>query len=137
MIRSFKLRYLDHHVRVVPTWDLAGAPFSGPGVDVLGDDAKRAFILAKPIEDWLRAREPGLALRSLSADISLGRFLVSFDDLHIVAKANAGTSLAGKPVALRIVPPDSSELLDAAKPLVAALEVLAKSALERRARRSG
>lgn len=126
MIRSFKLRYRDRHVRIVPKRDLAGRPFAGPGVDVHGAEAARVFELAAPMEAWLRAREPGLKLRSLSADLDAGRVLVSFDDPH---------GVNDKPVALRIVAPDSSALLDAAKPLLEALVALATNALRARASR--
>jgi hypothetical protein len=122
-LRSFKLRWRDARVRVVPLRGLDGAPFTGPGVDLLGDDAARAFALAAPMEAWLRAREPGLTLRSLGTDLVQGRVLVSFDDPHGVTE---------KPVALRIVAPDSSALLDAAQELVAFLERMARDRLTKR-----
>lgn len=92
-------------------------------MDVRGEAAAALFALAAPMEAWLRAREPGLLLRSLGADLDAGRVLVSFDDPH---------GAANKPVALRIVAPDSGPLLDAAKPLVAALGAIAMRALEAR-----
>lgn len=88
-----------------------------------GIEATRIFGLAAPMEGWLFAREPGLKLRSLSADLDAGRVLVSFDDPH---------GVNDKPVALRIVAPDSGALLDAAKPLVEALAVIATNALRAR-----
>ena len=88
-----------------------------------GIEATRVFHLAAPMEAWLRAREPGLKLRSLSVDLEAGRVLVSFDDPH---------GVNDKPMALRIVAPDSSELLDAAKPLIELLDVLATKALRAR-----
>ncbi len=110
-------------MRVVPERGRDGAPFDGPGVDVFGDDAARAFALAEPLEAWLRAREPGLVLRSLSAELASGRFLISFDDPHRVSD---------KPVALRIVTPDSTPLLEAARALVGFLDGAAEQRLARR-----
>lgn len=122
-VRSFKLRFRDRHVRIVPATDAGGCPFSGPGVDLLGPAALRAFELAEPMLGWLRAREPGIALRSLSVDVPRGRVLVSFEDAH-------GTS--GKPMVLRVDAPESGELLDAATPLVEHLALQAAEALARR-----
>ena len=122
-LRSFKLRFRDEHVRIVPATDAGGCPFLGPGVDLRGAAALRAFELAEPMLAWLRAREPGIALRSLSVDLPRGRVLVSFEDAH-------GVSV--KPMVLRVDAPESGELLDAAAPLVSRLEADATEALARR-----
>jgi hypothetical protein len=122
-LRSFKLRFRDRHVRIVPAVGVDGCPFSGPGVDLLGPAALSALDLAEPMLAWLRAREPGIALRSLSVDVARGRVLVSFEDAH-------GTS--GKPMVLRVDAPESGELLDAAVPLVEHLAHQAAEALARR-----
>lgn len=122
--RSFKLRFRDGHVRIVPDSDASGCPFLGPGVDLFGADALRAFELAEPMLAWLRAREPGIALRSLSVDVTRGRVLVSFEDAH---------GVSGKPMVLRVDAPESGELLEAAGPLMAFLVIHAAEALARRA----
>jgi len=123
-LRSFKLRFRDGHARIVPATQTDGCPFLGPGVDLSGPAALLAFELAEPMLAWLRAREPGIALRSLSVDVPRGRVLVSFEDAH-------GGS--GKPMVLRVDAPESGELLDAAAPLMRYLVVQATDALARRA----
>ncbi|HEX7600725.1 MAG TPA: hypothetical protein VF316_03930 [Polyangiaceae bacterium] len=122
-LRSFKLRFRDGHVRIAPATGVDGRPFLGPGVDLHGEAALRAFELAEPMLAWLRAREPGIALRSLSVDLFRGRALVSFEDAHAVS---------GKPMVLRVDPPESGELVDAAAPLVGYLVLQATDALARR-----
>ena len=122
-LRSFKLRFRDGHVRIAPGTDAGGCPFLGPGVDLRGDAALRAFELAEPMLAWLRARQPGIAFRSLSVDLPRGRVLVSFEDAHAVS---------GKPMVLRVDPPESGELVDASAPLVGYLVLQATDALARR-----
>lgn len=81
-LASYKLRFHDHHVRAVPEVGLDGCAFGGPGVDLRGDDASRALSAAKPMIDWLSAREPGVKVRSISIRITGGvRVLVSLDPL--------------------------------------------------------
>jgi hypothetical protein len=120
-LRSFKLRFHDTHVRIVTEDDV-------PGVDVRGDEARCCFELAKPMVAWLLAREPSVTLRALSADLARRRILVSFEDAH--ATATRGP----RPMVLRIEPPESSELLDRAAPLIAQLAQLAAAAMLRRSR---
>lgn len=120
MLRSFKLRFHDVHVRVVL------ADFEGPGVDLRGDDAKGCFGLAKPMVAWLLAREPSVTLRAMSVDSAARRVLVSFEDAH--ATATRGP----RPMVLRIDPPESSELIDRAAPLIARLGELARATVAKR-----
>jgi hypothetical protein len=120
-LASFKLRFHETHVRIVPL------DFDGPGVDVHGDAARACFDLAKPMIDWLLQREPSVKLRAMSVDLVKRRVLVSFEDVHAIA-----TTL--RPIVLRIEPPESSELIDKAAPLMERLAVLAKDAIARRPR---
>ena len=92
-------------------------------MDLFGPAALRAFELAEPMLAWLRSREPGIALRSMSVDVPRGRVLVSFEDAH---------GVSGKPMVLRVDSPESSELLDAAAPVVRYLVTQATEALARR-----
>jgi hypothetical protein len=119
-VRSFKLRFHDEHVRVVP------ATFDGPGVDLRGDEARQCFDLAKPMIVWLLARQPSVTLRAMSVDVEARRVLVSFEDAH-------ATGVRGpRPMVLRIGPPESSELLDCAAPLVRRLVELAEATIAKR-----
>ncbi|HSQ64507.1 MAG TPA: hypothetical protein VLM85_14885 [Polyangiaceae bacterium] len=124
-LASFKLRFADDHVRIVPAEGLDGRPFHGPGVDLRGEDARTCFDLARPMVDWLLARQAGVVLRALSVDLRSRRVLVSFDDAH----APAGTP----PMALRIEAAESGELLDMAAALLLRLGRVAAGALRRRA----
>jgi len=96
-------------------------------VDVHGDAARACFDLAKPMIDWLLQREPSVKLRAMSVDLAKRRVLVSFEDAHAIASVV-------RPIVLRVEPPESSELIDKAAPLVARLETLAKGAIARRPR---
>ncbi len=116
-LASFKLRFHEDHIRILP------ADFTGPGVDVRGPEARRAFDLAAPMIAWLLAREPSVKLRALSADLATRRILVSFEDLHETATRGP------RPMVLRIDPPESSELFDRAAPLVVRLGELATAAI--------
>ena len=120
-LASFKLRFHETHVRIMP------ADFDGPGVDVHGDAARGCFELAKPMIAWLLQREPSVKLRAMSVDLVKRRVLVSFEDAHAVASVI-------RPMVLRIEPPESSELIDKAGPLLSRLETLAKDAIARRPR---
>lgn len=119
-LASFKLRFFDEHVRVMP------AGFAGPGVDVRGEDAKRSFELAKDMIAWLLARQPSVVLRALSVEFESRRVLVSFEDAH-------ATGTRARPMVLRIDPPESSELIERAAPLTAHLATLARDAISKRA----
>lgn len=122
-LASFKLRFHDVHVRIVP------AGCGGPGVDVRTEDAKRCFDLAKEMVAWLLARQPSVTLRALSVDFAKRRVLVSFEDAHALGATP-------RPMVLRIDPPESNELLERAAPLVAHLTELARVALEKRKSKS-
>jgi len=126
-LASFKLRFVDEHVRAMPAQGLDGRAFDGPGVDLRGADARECFALAKPMIDWLLARQPGVVLRALSADLGARRVLVSFEDAH-------ATGSAVRPIVLRIDAAESGELFDRAGPL---LERLGRAAGEALARRAG
>ena len=75
--------------------------FTGPGVDLRGEDAERAIAAAGPIERWLAEREPGIVLRSLSVDRARLRVLVTLEQEN------------DRPRVLRFDPPHANELIDA------------------------
>jgi hypothetical protein len=102
---SYKLRIHDQHVRAVPAVGLDGSPFVGPGVDLRGADAARAIEAARPVIDWLAAREPGVEVRSISVQTAGPRVLVSLESRPTDAR----------PRALRFDPPYANELRDAAR----------------------
>jgi hypothetical protein len=77
VLRSFKLRIADCHVRIVPAKDERGCPFSGPGVDLRGEEALCAIEAAEPIARALRALEPGIVIRSVSIDLERPRLLAT------------------------------------------------------------
>jgi hypothetical protein len=108
-LASVKLRFFDRHVRAVPTHDASGCAFSGPGVDLRGEDADRAFAAAAPVATWLVAREPGITLRTLSIDLKTLRVLVTL-------VPEPGSS--ARPRVLRFDPPSANELVDAARDLL-------------------
>ncbi len=131
-LASFKLRFADEHVRIVPLVDHEGCPFRGPGVDLRGEDARGALALAAPIVAWLVAREP-VRVRSLSIDIGKRRILVTYVD------PDGGD--AQRPRVLRVDErfdaPSASALIELAAPLVARLAVLATAQLARRPKSPG
>jgi hypothetical protein len=98
-IASFKLQIAEGRVRVVPALDASGCPFAGPGVDLVGEEAARAFALAAPLLAWLEAREP-VRVRSLSLDVGRRRLLVTVEAgrgerprvVKIDPRVDAGTS---------------------------------------------
>jgi hypothetical protein len=126
-LASYKLRFHEHRIRAVPARDESGCPFAGPGVDLRGEEARALFALATPFREWLEAREPGVTLRSLSADRVAARVLVTLEPL-------AGDQ---RPRVVRIDPPHAGELLSAAAPLEAAIGALCMEKLRRRSGRSG
>lgn len=110
-LASYKLRFHEDHVRAAPARDEAGRPFAGPGVDLRGDEARAILALAGPFRVWLEAREPGVVLRSLSVDRVARRVLITLEPM----------AAEQRPRVVRIDPPHSEELIDAAGSLEAAL----------------
>lgn len=78
-LRSFKLRLVDGHARVVPMTDARGCPFSGPGVDLRGELAEAAFRAAAPLFAALAAIEPGIVVRSVAVDLERPRVTASLE----------------------------------------------------------
>jgi hypothetical protein len=109
-------------VRAVPARGPDGEPFSGPGVDLRGDDAARAIAAARPIVDWLGAREPGIVVRSISVRIAGPRVLVTLEP---------GPN-DPRPRALRFDPPYADELRDAGRAAEAVIAEACVRALSRR-----
>lgn len=106
-LASYKLMFAARRVRALPR-AVDGAPFAGPGVDLLGRSAEEALSAAAPLARWLEAREPGVAVRSISIDRGKMRVLVTLE-------------AAPKPRVLRIEGAPATELLDEAAPLEALL----------------
>jgi hypothetical protein len=121
-LASYKLRFHEDHVRVVPARDEAGCPFAGPGVDLRGEDARAVFELASPFRAWLEAREPGVTLRSLSVDLAAARVLITLEPM----------TEEQRPRVVRIDPPSSEELLAASQPLESALRAACVAKLRSR-----
>ena len=96
-------------MRVVPARDEQGCPFAGPGVDLLGDEARAVLDTCGPLLAWFTAREPGIAVRALSMDLASGRVLVSLE------------VPGGRPRVLRFDASDGRELVDLAAPIVVLL----------------
>jgi hypothetical protein len=123
-LRSFKLRFADEHVRVVPKTDASGCPFSGPGVDLRGRAARAALDAAEPLLRALAEFEPGITVRSISVDLERPRVLASLEP------ANASDP---RPRAVRIEAGAALErLVSAAAPLVELLRARATEALAAR-----
>lgn len=126
-LRSFKLHFVERRARVVPARDGAGAPFAGPGVDLVGDGAGEALALAAPLVRALEAFEPGVRVRSLSVDLEKGRLLASLEP--------STPSADPRPRAARLAEPALVErVLAGAGPLLDRLGERAGEALARRAR---
>lgn len=79
-LRSFKLRFADTHVRILPATDARGCPFAGPGIDLRGNDATQVLAAAREIVMWFLEREPGARLRTFSMDLTTGRALATIED---------------------------------------------------------
>ena len=97
-------------MRAVPARDEAGCAFSGPGVDLRGEEARAIMALAAPFRAWLEAREPGVVPRSLSVDLAAQRVLITL-------QPNPGE----RPRVVRIDAPHGGDLLREASALEAAL----------------
>lgn len=121
LLASFKLRFADRHVRIVPR-EHKGCAFLGPGVDLRGGEADPIFAAAAPMMNWLHEREPNAKLRSLSFDLEKLRVLITIDDPALK-----------KPRVLRIDPPASTELYDLAKALLVELGESAEKMINARA----
>jgi hypothetical protein len=125
-IASFKLRFVAEHVRVVPATDPNGCAFGGPGVDILGQDAREVFALARPILAWLEAREP-VTMRTLGVDLQKRRFLGTAE-----YPGNRPRVIA---IDDRTDPTSVAALLALAEPVVLRLGELAAARIEARGRR--
>lgn len=111
-------------MRAVPARDVDGCPFAGPGVDLVGDVATAILAAASPMRAWLDAREPGVALRSLSVDRRAHRVLVTLDP-------GPGDP---RPRVVRFDPPFAEELIDLGAPVEALLDGACRTMLARRNR---
>lgn len=120
-LASYKLRLNDGHVRAVVARDERGCPFSGPGVDLRGEEAAPILALAAPFEAWLHAREPGVVLRSLSVDLVTRRILITL-----------APAPSERPRVVRIDPPESDALIASSTPITTALGHAAREKLRRR-----
>lgn len=89
--------------------------FAGPGVDLRGSDAARVIAAARPMIEWLEAREPGVEVRSIS--VNEARVLVSL-------------AAEPKPRAIRI---EDRSLREAGRAAEALVCELAEAAIARRA----
>jgi hypothetical protein len=127
-LASYKIRFHDHHVRAVPEVGLDGCAFGGPGVDLRGEDAARILSAAKPMIDWLDAREPGVKVRSISVRITGGvRVLVSLEPVPGTIENDA------RPRALRFDAPFAEELRAAGNEAERAIAEAAARMLAKRA----
>ena len=105
-LRSWKALFDERRIRVVPRALGDGLPFTGPGADVLGEEARALFLHLAPLAAWFSAREPGATVRSLSFDFDRGRALATlrFDE-----------PARGTVHALRVDEATSPELFDLAR----------------------
>jgi hypothetical protein len=76
-LRSWKALFDERRVRVVPRTVGDGVPFTGPGIDVLGDEASGLFFHLRPVVEWFEGHEAGQVLRSVSFDLEKRRFLAT------------------------------------------------------------
>lgn len=113
MVRSFKLRFVHRHVRI----EVGGGD---AGVDLVDADAEALFALAGPLVAAASSLAPGATVRAISVDLEAPRLLASLDG-------------EGAPPAVRL---DGIEALgtalEAAAPLLSALQAAADASLERR-----
>ncbi|MBL8606199.1 MAG: hypothetical protein JNL38_02720 [Myxococcales bacterium] len=103
------------HVRVVPEGHL------GPGVDLLGDDARAVLAAAAPVASWLTEREPGVRARSVSLVAATGRVLATY-----VPEGG------DRPFVIRVDRPASDELFARAEAAIAEAAPRVRAALARR-----
>lgn len=119
-LRSFKLQRREGRVRLVPEQGLDGCPFGGPGVDRLDEPGQRLLAAAEPLFRAVEALEPGVRVRSLAADLSSWRMVITLEG-------------ASKPRVVRIEEPSLVErLLGASDGLLATLEQAAEDGLRAR-----
>jgi hypothetical protein len=124
-ITSFKLRYAETHVRILPR-TYRGLAFEGPGVDLRGAEASLLLEMGMPIVAWLKARDPSVDVRGISC---------SFEKKQVLISYQAGEGIAAsKPIALKIHAPESEELLALTAPMLSLLKEAARSRLARRNR---
>ena len=124
-LRSFKLRLVDGHVRVVPMTDGRGCPFSGPGVDLRGEPAEAAFRAAAPLLAALAAIEPGIVVRSVAVDLERPRITASLEPVSPDADPRLRVVRVDEGPALR-------RLLATSTAVTALLTTSAEEALTRR-----
>jgi hypothetical protein len=123
-LASFKLQFGEERIRIVPLTGLDGCPFSGPGVDLVGAEARPLLALAQPVLDWFSAREPGITVRSLSIDLATGRVLVTY--------VQPGTPEGARPHVVRVDAPASSDVIDQSALLAVELSSHAAAKLAKR-----
>jgi hypothetical protein len=126
VLRSFKLRIADRHVRIVPAKDAQGCPFSGPGVDLRGEEAERAIAAGEPIASALCAMEPGIVIRSVSIDFERPRLLATLEPTTPEADPRPRVVRIDEGPALRAI-------LEASRPLTHLLLEAAHRAIAARA----
>jgi hypothetical protein len=129
VLRSFKLRLRDTHVRVVPKTDALGCPFSGPGADLFGADATEAFRLAAPMIALLISFEPGVVVRSMAVDLERPRVTATLDPTVPDADPRARVVRLDDGPMLR-------RLIDKADPVIDYLALAAARTLAARSRAS-
>jgi hypothetical protein len=117
VIGSFKLRYRDRHVRVLPV----GA---STGIDLHGERADAIFDLAHSLPAWLSERDPTIEVRAIACDLTRARLVISY-------QAKEGFA-AAKPVALKLMPPESDALIDLVRPFLDELGRQAEEVLSAR-----
>jgi hypothetical protein len=134
-LRSFKLRFADTHVRIVPATDARGCPFSGPGVDLRGEAAARALALGEPLVTLLAEVEPGVVVRAVAVDLERPRVTATLSPLARGGGAGAPGRRAPEERA-RVVRLDEGavleRLIEASGTLCEHLAAAAAEALSRR-----
>lgn len=119
-LRSFKFQLRERRVRIVPSTDPEGCPFSGPGVDRIGDESDALLPLLAPLLRGLEAFEPGIQVRSISVDLERLRLLATLE-------------APGRPRVVRMDNATTVErLLTSCTALLEALDRSAQEALARR-----
>lgn len=95
---------------------------AGPGVDLVGDDARAVLDAAAPVARWLTEREPGVRVRSISLVAETGRVLATY----------VPTTGGDRPFVLRVDRPASDDLFERARAAVDEAAPRVRAALARR-----